>query len=179
MKPHRPYTLEEYNPKWKETFIEISDKVKSILGDIVLTIEHIGSTSIEGMAAKPQIDILVIVKDLNLVVTKYQEMIEGGFTHHGRGYVNKDDDYFSLNTLEGRRTASIHILQKGDEKIDHYLIFRDYLISHPNERDLYISIKKDLRSKYSNSYADYDNGKKNVILEIRGRAIKWHNNLKS
>ena len=84
MKPHRPYTLEEYNPQWKETFKEVSSRVKNILGDIALEIEHIGSTSIEGMVAKPQIDILVVVKDLDLVKTKHQEMVTAGFAHHGR-----------------------------------------------------------------------------------------------
>lgn len=173
MKPHRPYTLEEYNSEWKEAFLTISNRVKNILGDIALEIEHIGSTSVEGMIAKPQIDILVIVKDLDLLKTKHEEMIQAGFTHHGRGYVNQDDDYFTLNTNEGERTASIHILQKDNERINYYLIFRDYLRTHPEERDLYTSVKRDLYSKHNNNYADYDGGKKDVILEIRERAIGW------
>lgn len=175
MKPHRPYTLEEYNPQWKETFKEVSEKVKNVLGDIAIAIEHIGSTSVEGMIAKPQIDILVIVNDLNLVATKHEEMVNAGFTHHGRGYVTEDDDYFSLNTSEGKRIASIHILQNGNEKINYYLIFRNYLRTHPEERELYISTKKKLYSQHSDNYADYDGGKKDVILEIRNRAIDWDN----
>jgi GrpB-like predicted nucleotidyltransferase (UPF0157 family) len=179
MKPHRPYTLEEYNPQWKETFKEVSGKVKKALGDIAIEVEHIGSTSVEGMVAKPQIDILVIVKDLDVVATKYQEMITEGFAHHGIGYVNEDDDYFSLNTQEGKRVASIHILEEGNAKINYYLIFRDYLRTHPSERDLYIGVKKDLYSKYSENYADYDGGKSDVILEIRGRAVDWFDRLKA
>lgn len=175
MKPHRPYTLEEYNPEWKETFKEVSTKVKSSLGDIALEVEHIGSTSVEGMVAKPQIDILVIVKDLDLVTTRYQEMVAAGFTHHGRGYVNEDDDYFSLNSPEGKRIASIHILQKGNEKINYYRAFRDYLKTHLEERDLYIKVKEDLYSKHRDNYANYDSGKSDVILEIRERATDWFN----
>lgn len=175
MKPHRPYTLEEYNPQWKETFKEVSHRVKEVLGNIALDVEHIGSTSVEGMTAKPQIDILVIVKDLELVKSKHGEMTSAGFTHHGRGYVSEDDDYFSLNTNEGKRVASIHILQEGNAKINYYLIFRDYLRTHPKERDLYISVKKDLYSKHSDNYAAYDGGKNSVILEIRGRAADWFN----
>jgi GrpB-like predicted nucleotidyltransferase (UPF0157 family) len=178
MKPHRPYTLKEYDPAWKETFNEVSNRVKDTLGGIALKVEHIGSTSIEGMVAKPQIDILVIVKDLELMKTKHQEMVDAGFTHHGRGYVNEDDDYFSLNTDEGKRIASIHILQEGNPKIDQYLLFRDYLRAHPEERDLYIGVKRDLYSKHSDNYADYDGGKKDIILEIRERATNWFNTLK-
>lgn len=177
MKLHRPYSLEEYNPQWKETFKEISNRVKAVLGDMALEIEHIGSTSIEGMVAKPQIDILVVVKDLDLVKTKHKEMVTAGFTHHGRGYVNEDDDYFSLNTAEGKRVASIHILQKGNKKTEYYLIFRDYLRTHPEERDLYISIKRSLYSKHNDNYTSYDGGKKDVILEIRERALAWSKNL--
>ena len=179
MRPHRPYTLEEYNPIWKETFKEVSEKVKSILGDTAILIEHIGSTSIEGIVAKPQVDILVVVKDLDFVKTKHEEMVKAGFTHHGRGYVNEDDDYFSLNTQEGKRIASIHILQEGDTKIDEYRIFRDYLRTHKDERDLYVQVKRDLYSKYKDSFNDYDNGKHNVITEIRERARAWHDGLKN
>lgn len=173
MKLHRPYTLEEYNPEWKLIFEEISNKVKNILGDIVLSVEHIGSTSIPSMLAKPQIDILIVVKSLDSMKTKHRDMVDAGFTHHGIGYVNQDDDYFSLNTLDGKRIASIHILAEDNARIKPYLIFRDYLRTHPEERDLYIKVKKDLYSKYSDEYANYDSGKHEVIAEIKKRSEEW------
>lgn len=175
MKPHRPFTLEEYNPVWKKTYNEVSLRVKKVLGDIALTVEHIGSTSVEGMTAKPQVDILVIVHDLDMVATKHQAMIDEGFTHRGKGYVTEDDDYFSLTTPEGKRVASIHILQKGNPKIHYFLVFRDYLRTHPEEMNLYMSVKKEQYSKHSESFSEYEGGKSNVILEIRGRAIDWFN----
>jgi GrpB-like predicted nucleotidyltransferase (UPF0157 family) len=177
MKPHRPYTLEEYNPVWKEIFIDVSTRVKNILGDMVLAVEHIGSTSVNGMLAKPQVDMLIVVKDLNLVPAKYQEMIDSGFIHHGREYVNGDNDYFSLDTKEGVRVASIHVLQEGNAKIKYYRFFRDYLQSHEEERNLYTSVKRELYSKYRDSYSDYNTGKEEVILAIRARAVQWYEGL--
>lgn len=173
MKAHRPYKLVDYDPNWKVLFSDISEKVRNVLGDIAIKIEHIGSTSVVGMVAKPQIDILVVVKKLEDVETKHQDMIDAGFTHHGRGYVNDDDDYFSLNTEGNVRVASIHILQENNPKIAQYVIFRDYLQSHKEERDLYIKTKKELYLLHSDNYANYDSGKSGAILEIRQRAIDW------
>lgn len=176
MKAHRPYKLVDYDSNWKVLFLDISEKVRNVLGDIVIKIEHIGSTSVVGMIAKPQIDILVVVKKLEDVGTKHQNMIDAGFTHHGRGYVNDDDDYFSLNTEDNVRVASIHILQENNPKIAQYIIFRDYLQSHKEERDLYIKTKKELYLQHSDNYANYDSGKSGTILEIRERAMEWSYN---
>lgn len=174
MKPHRPYQLQEYNPAWKEIFSKTAEKLKPILGDNLLEIEHIGSTSIEGMFAKPQIDIMVTVKDLSLIKECYDSLTKAGFVPRGTEYVGIGDEYVTEDAPDGTRLASIHIFQAGHPEIARHLIFRDYLRENKQDRELYISTKKDLYSKYSEDYAKYDSGKHNVITEIHARAEKWH-----
>jgi len=177
IKPHRPYTLEEYNPSWKERFLNSSSKLEHLLGDNLVEIDHSGSTSIdaEGMIAKPQIDILVVVKDLGRMGDFRDDLVEAGFTIHGLGYVNDDDYYVSESDLEESRLTSVHILQVGNPKIKEYKDFRDYLKTNTKDRELYIKTKKELYNQHSNNYADYDRGKRDVIQAIKLRAYEWAN----
>ncbi len=173
MKPHRPFELQEYNPEWKERFLNSAAKIKPIFGDNLIRLEHIGSTSIEGMIAKPQIDILAIVKDLDVVKDCYAAFIESGFTSRGRGYVNADDEYFTEDSADGKRLTSVHTLQADNPKIEEYVAFRDYLQENLADRNLYIATKRNLYLLHQDNYAEYGNGKKEVIAMIIDRAKKW------
>jgi GrpB-like predicted nucleotidyltransferase (UPF0157 family) len=166
----RPYELKEYDPVWKETFSRTAEKIRPIIGDNLLEIEHIGSTSIEGMVAKPQVDILVVVKDLDRNKDCYEL-----FTERGREYVGNGDEYVTEDAPDGHRLVSIHIFQVGHPQIEEYRVFRDYLKTHAEDRDLYISTKRELYSKFVNDFGSYDSGKEEVIAEIKKRAKEWSN----
>lgn len=173
MKKHRPYTLEEYNPEWKERFRNIAEVLKPIFGDNLVEVEHIGSTSIEGMLAKPQIDVLVVVKDLDTVKNLYGKFSDAGFTIHGRGYVADDDEYISFDDSNGARLTSIHTLGEGNPKIGEYKTFRNYLNQNQEDRELYMATKKELYLSHNENYTEYDSGKRDVILAIKARAKEW------
>jgi GrpB-like predicted nucleotidyltransferase (UPF0157 family) len=173
MKSHRPFMLQEYDPAWKNRFTTIARRVAPLLGDNLVEVEHIGSTSIEGMFAKPQIDVLVVVKNIDAVARVRGDFEKNGFISQGRGYVADDDEYFTEDGPEGKRLASVHILQEGNPKIRDYKVFRDYLKQHEADRNLYIETKRKLYKSYADSYAQYDGGKKDVIEAIRGRAREW------
>ena len=79
MKPHRPYELKEYDPTWKQRFLDAAKKLKPIFEDNLIEIDHIGSTSIVGMVAKPQVDVLAIVKNLDVVKDQHDAFIQVGF----------------------------------------------------------------------------------------------------
>jgi GrpB-like predicted nucleotidyltransferase (UPF0157 family) len=176
MVPHRPFELKEYDPDWKKRFLDAAEKLKPIFGENLIEIEHIGSTSIEGMVAKPQIDILVVVRDLDAVKNCYKSFIAVGYTPRGRGYTNKDDEYFTEDSLDGRRLTSVHTLQEGNPEIEGYKIFRDYLRVSQEDRKLYISTKRDLYSSHHDNIAEYYRGKTSVIDSIQARANEWAKN---
>jgi GrpB-like predicted nucleotidyltransferase (UPF0157 family) len=173
MKPHRPFELQEYDPEWKKHFLDSAAKLKPLFGDNLMRIEHMGSTSIEGMMAKPQVDILVVVKNLDEVKGHYEQFTKAGFTPRGRGYVTADDEYFTEDAADGRRLTSVHTLQFGNPKIQDYLTFRDYLRGNSGDRNLYIETKRKLYSLHHDDYAAYDNGKKEVIAAITDHARGW------
>jgi GrpB-like predicted nucleotidyltransferase (UPF0157 family) len=173
MKSHRPYELQDYDPAWKEQFRAAAERLKPIFGDNLVEIDHIGSTSIVGMVAKPQIDILAVVKDLNAIVDRHEIFKNAGFVPRGRGYVADDDEYMTEDAEDGTRLVSVHTLQEGNSKIAEYKIFRDYLQKNENDRNLYISTKRELRAAHHDNYAEYDSGKKNVITAIKARAKEW------
>jgi GrpB-like predicted nucleotidyltransferase (UPF0157 family) len=173
MKPHRPYELQEYDPTWKQRFLDVAEKLKPIFGNNLVEVDHIGSTSIVGMVAKPQVDVLVVVKNLDAVKDQHNAFIKAGFAPKGRGYVAEDDEYMTEDSTDGKRLVSVHTLQEGNPKVVEYKNFRDYLQDNKEDRDLYIATKRELYSKYSDNYADYDSGKKDVTAAIKARAKDW------
>lgn len=172
MKSHRPYRPQEYDPIWKEKFQDLAERLRPLFGENFVSIEHVGSTSIEGMFAKPQIDILLIVKNLLLVKNVYPALTQAGFVPRGTEYVGIGDEYVTEDTSEGIRLASIHIFEEGHPEIEKYRVFREHLRSNKEDRDLYIATKKQLYSEHSENYHGYDSGKMKVIEEIRERANK-------
>ncbi|HEU0080524.1 MAG TPA: GrpB family protein [Candidatus Paceibacterota bacterium] len=176
-KTHRPYELQEYDPKWKETFLSTAEKIRPLFGDSVIAIEHIGSTSVEGMVAKPQVDILVVVKDLDLVPLRYDSIRSAGFTPRGREYVGNGDEYITQDSADGKRIVSIHVLQEGWSQIADYRALREYLKTHPEDRELYIRTKRDLYSKHKDDFHSYDSGKTQMISFLVDRARKWYSSL--
>jgi GrpB-like predicted nucleotidyltransferase (UPF0157 family) len=77
------------------------------------------------------------------------------------------------DSTDGKRLVSVHTLQKGNPKIAEYKMFRDYLQSNEEDRNLYISTKRKLFLKHCDNYPDYDSGKKEVIAGIKARAKEW------
>jgi GrpB-like predicted nucleotidyltransferase (UPF0157 family) len=173
MKAHRLYKLQEYDSRWKKRFLAAAIKLKPVFGNNLVEMVHIGSTSIEGMAAKPQVDILAVVKNLDRVKDRYDAFKKAGFTALGRGYVANDDEYLVHDSPDGRRLVSVHTLQQGNPKIAEFKLFRDYLAKNKKERDLYIAVKKQLYSLYQDNYEAYDIGKKDIIAAIKSRARQW------
>src|SRR4051812_17508579 len=92
---NRSYKLREYTPTWTTMFQDIKSKLVPIFGDNLVAIEHIGSTSVPGMLAKPQIDILVTTKNIEAVKAMYPQMISIGFTPRG-DYIEQQEESFIL-----------------------------------------------------------------------------------
>ncbi|MCP5383034.1 MAG: GrpB family protein [Altererythrobacter sp.] len=175
MKANRPYSIETYDPEWKKKYEEVSKRISDILGESIISIEHIGSTSIEGMVAKPRVDVLVVVKDCSKIPALAAELEGAGFSYHGGGYIghNPADEYVSENVSDGIRVAGIHILPEGNFEIADYRNFRDYLREHPTEKQRYMDIKKELFDTYPHDYEAYDSGKRALVLSILEKANEW------
>jgi len=172
MKIHRPYQLKIYDPSWEKKFLGKAQRLTSVLKDEVIAIHHIGSTAIPGMMAKPQIDILAVVKDLSPIPGYHGAMKKEGFTALG-DYTGIGEEYFVEDAMDNTRTASLHILPIGHPEIEKQLHFRDYLRENKTDRDVYSSVKRKLYEKYPDKYSAYDKGKEKTIKAIKKRAKQW------
>lgn len=162
-------TVIEYSPLWKNKYKEESLLIRNILADNCIAIYHIGSTSVEGLAAKPIIDIMAVVRSLEIVDTVAEKFSDIGYEYlgefgiEGRRYLRKGGD---------ERTHQIHIFQADDwNNIGRHLAFRDYMRTHEKEREEYAKIKIELAKKYPYDIDGYCDGKENFVREMEEIAI--------
>ncbi|WP_409294122.1 GrpB family protein [Peribacillus sp. SCS-26] len=160
-----------YNEKWSQMFKEEAEKINLVLGDEMINIYHIGSTSIRGLSAKPIIDIMPVVKDINKVDTYNIEMKNLGYKPkgengiRGRRYFQKGGD---------QRSHHLHIYQNGSHEIKRHLAFRDYLMSHPLEMKNYGELKEKLARQFLNDIESYIKGKDVFVKEMELKALVWY-----
>lgn len=171
---NKSYKLLPYDPDWVREFSEVKARITPIYGNNLLDIQHVGSTAVPGMLAKPQIDVCVIVESIDEVTNIRPDFEALGFVAKG-DYVGQDEEYFTYDDEAGERKYNVHTLQVGNPAIEGYLSFRDYLIAHPDARDEYIAIKEELRDRYGlNDYNSYDWNKEGKIESIKQEAKQWY-----
>ena len=163
-----PIQIIDYDPEWPRLYKREAERVKSTLGDRVLLIEHVGSTSVPGLAAKPKIDMLLVVAD-SADESAYVPALEAS------AYVLRirEPDWYEHRMFKGPDTdINLHVFSSGCREIDRMLLFRDWLRSNESDRRLYERTKRELARndwKYMQNYAD---AKTSVIQEILTRAQK-------
>ena len=144
-------TLTSYSSQWPSLFQEEKSKLMEVLGSLHPKIEHIGSTAIPGIHAKPVIDILIGVEGMNsadlisnivALGYRYQPLFEKEYPHRR---------YFQGNNANGIRTHQIHVVKMPSCGWDQYLLFRDYLRMHPKEAHLYEIHKIELSKIHDNT----------------------------
>ena len=168
--PRRIIKVFPHNPAWAESYRQEARKLKSIFGQELLSIHHIGSTAIPVILAKPVIDILIEVKNLDLIGDFDNAMI--GLRYDPRGDDGAGRLYYSKNT-EGIRTHQVHICQTGNAEIEDLVNFRDYLIAYPEEAKAYGQLKEQLTRRFPEDIASYIEGKGTFIKNIYQKARPW------
>ncbi|MCP3029486.1 GrpB family protein [Halobacillus sp. A5] len=167
----RKVEVEPYQEKWAAMFLDEAKTLREIFTEELLEIHHIGSTSVPGLLAKPVIDIMPVIKDITSVEQHNVEMKQMGYNPKGengipqRRYFEKGGD---------RRTHHVHFYQAGSPEIKRHLAFRDYLRTHPQDKQQYGELKKTLAKQFPYDIAAYIHGKEQLVREIESRALIWH-----
>jgi GrpB-like predicted nucleotidyltransferase (UPF0157 family) len=158
--------LVDYDPTWPAQYEAYRQKIVEALGDKIVLLEHVGSTSVPGLAAKPRIDILLIVPDSS-DEPSYIPMLEAaGFDLHIR-----ESDWYEHRCLKGiDPPANLHVFSTGCIEIDRMIGFRDWLRTHDDDRALYESTKRRLAAQQWQFIQDYADAKSDIVEEIRIRA---------
>jgi GrpB-like predicted nucleotidyltransferase (UPF0157 family) len=162
-----PVLLSDYDPAWPAVFEREAARIRAVLGGRVRLLEHAGSTSVPGLAAKPIIDIVLAVPDSSNEADYVPPMEEAGYVLRIR-----EPEWFEHRLLRGPDTsANVHVFTDGSPEIGRMLAFRDWLRSHDDERLLYEATKRELAArnwKYVQHYAD---AKSQVVEAIIARAL--------
>lgn len=167
--PGGPIVLASHDPRWSLDFEQESAAVTAALGDLLVAIHHIGSTAIPGIVAKPVIDLLAVVTEVEALDLRAHLLEDLGYEAMGEfGIAGRR--YFRKKSQRGARTHQIHAFARESAEIARHLAFRDYLREHPDEAQKYERLKLELARKFASDIEGYTNGKTEFIRGIEGRA---------
>lgn len=150
---NRKYEILPYDPNWPQQFIEHAKILKSIFAEKAISIEHIGSTAIPGLAGKSTIDVLILVENVSIADDVEKQMEITGYHALGE-YVTKGARLF-VKESGNTRYCNIHVFQIDHSHVQEMLQLRDYFRTHPEVVSEYSKIKTDLAAKYPNDYGEY------------------------
>lgn len=161
-----PVTLADYDPAWPALFEREARRIRAALGDTVVRLEHTGSTSVPGLAAKPIIDITLTVPNSadedaylpRLEAAGYILRIREPHWHEHRVFKGPDTD------------VNLHVFTADSVELERMVGFRDWLRTHPDDRELYERTKRELAARTWRHIQHYADAKTAVVEEIIGRA---------
>jgi len=168
----RQYSVVEYNPAWSKKFDEIKKELSSVFGSKALNIQHVGSTSIQGVSSKPVIDVLITVSQIESLDDEKQKMVDIGY-QWGENYIEPNSLLFFKEKEDESKTENIHICIEGSPKAIQFVTTRDYLRAHPERAKAYGDLKIKLKEKYFNDYPTYRAGKKSFQDETERLTQAW------
>jgi GrpB-like predicted nucleotidyltransferase (UPF0157 family) len=165
--PHNaPITLAEYDPRWADDYAREAQRIRGALGERAVLVEHVGSTSVPGLAAKPIIDILLVVPNSG-DEPSYLPALEAA------GYVLRirEPDWFEHRVLKGPDTnINLHVFGSGAPEIDRMLRFRDRLRSNASDRYRYERAKRELAQRTWRHVQHYADAKTAIVEDILRQA---------
>jgi len=162
-----PIVLAEYDPAWAVLYEREAERVHATLGSRVRLLEHAGSTSVPGLAAKSIIDMVLAVAD-SADEAAYVPQLESA------GYVLRirEPDWHEHRLFKGPETnINLHTFSDGSSEINRMLAFRHRLRTHDDERDLYLATKRELAARHWTYVQDYADAKGEVVEGIIARAV--------
>jgi GrpB-like predicted nucleotidyltransferase (UPF0157 family) len=161
-----------HNPDWSRQFEQESRAIQGIFGDNLVALHHVGSTAIPNIHAKPIIDILAEVVDIDRVDDQSSNLAVPGYEAMGE-YGIPGRRYFRKHNTAGERTHHLHIFQTGSVEVLRHLAFRDYMITHPADARAYSQLKQQLAEAHPTDIEAYMDGKDGFIKAMERKALEW------
>ena len=154
-----------YDEAWKTAFEAIKAEIESALGELILGIEHVGSTSVEGMSAKPCIDLDVIIKDDSMLDTVIERLSEIGYIHEGDLGI-KGREAFKYTDKPHLMTHHLYVCTESSDELRRHIVFRDFLRNNPDAAKRYSAVKEMAAKLYPNDIDKYIEYKSPCIQEL-------------
>jgi GrpB-like predicted nucleotidyltransferase (UPF0157 family) len=161
-----PIVLGAYDPRWPLMFDREATRIRAALASLAIRVEHVGSTSVPGLAAKPIIDIVLAVPDSADEAAYVPALEAAGYVLH-----NREPGWFEHRMFKGPDTdINLHVFSAGEAEIDRMVLFRDWLRTHDDDRDAYLRIKRELAQRTWRHVQHYADAKTAIVQEILARA---------
>lgn len=157
--------LAEPDPEWPGRYAREQGRIHHALGERALQIEHVGSTSVPGLVAKPVIDIVLVVADSADEHAYVPDLEAAGYR-----LKHRERSWYEHRFLIDEPAVQIHVFSVGCIEVERMLLFRDRLRSHPEDRELYQSTKRKLAAAHWSYVQDYANAKSSVVEQIIAKA---------
>jgi GrpB-like predicted nucleotidyltransferase (UPF0157 family) len=163
---YQPIVVADYDPIWPNWFESAAYRIRQALGDKVLQLDHVGSTSVPGLPAKPLIDINLVVAD-----TTDEDAYVPPLEAIGYELRVREPDWFQHRMLRGfDPPVNLHVFPRGCEEVPRMLRFRDHLRTNEADRELYARTKRELAAKGWKYVQNYADAKSEVVQDIMSRA---------
>ena len=156
-----------YDREWKTAFEEIRQELENTLGDLILGIEHVGSTSVEGLSAKPCIDLDVIIPDYTVFDDVVRRLSDLGYVHEGDLGI-PDREAFAYGDKPHLQKHHLYVCPQYSEELRRHLTFRDFLRTHPEASKQYSAVKEAAARQYPEDIEQYMACKAPCIEELYG-----------
>jgi GrpB-like predicted nucleotidyltransferase (UPF0157 family) len=163
-----PVTLRSYDPRWPQLFVREAQRIRRVLDNRVLRLEHVGSTAVPGLVAKPRIDVLLAVGDPVNEPAYVPALEAAGYVLRIREQDRHEHRLF--NALDG--DVNLHVFGPDSPEIERMLRFRDRLRSHAEDRERYATAKRELATRHWRHMQDYADAKTEVVEAILRRAAE-------
>jgi GrpB-like predicted nucleotidyltransferase (UPF0157 family) len=167
--------VSDYDPAWPVLFEDESARIRNALGALVLTVEHIGSTAVPGLPSKPIIDLLVGVRSFDEAMQRCIEPMQGLGDVYIPEYASwLPGELFFRKGPPGPWTHHVHLMETCHPRREAFLVFRDYLRTHPEAACAYANVKRGLAASSHDDIKAYRNGKSSFVEEATEKARAWH-----
>jgi len=165
-----PVVIVDYDLRWPRMFAEERARILAAIGSRDVTVEHVGSTAVPGLVAKPIIDILVGVRRLDEATACIPPLEHIGYEYIPEREIERPERRFLAKPTTKPRTHHIHMVEAGSAFWDRHLLFRDYMRTHGEAADAYARLKRELVVKFREDRDAYTEGKTVFIRDIEERA---------
>lgn len=155
-----PITVVDYDPRWPALFETLRAEVAGVLGDLALAIEHVGSTAVPGLAAKPIIDIDVLLRSASELSVCIERLAGIGYKHRGDLGVPEREAFAAP---PGRPAHHLYVCPPESREFRRHVAVRDYLRTHPSDASAYGELKRSLAVRYRDERSAYNDAKKEFV----------------
>ena len=165
----KPVVVVDYDPGWVVTFETLREQIAGVVGDAASAIEHVGSTAVPGLAAKPIIDMDVLLASEAVLPEAIKRLAGLGYVHQGDLGIPEREAFL---TPAGTPAHHLYVCPPNSRDFKRHVAFRDYLRAHPAEARAYGDLKKALAARFRDDRDAYMAGKDELVKEILARAMR-------